>query len=192
MRGHAQVARHGAYPPAQPQSRPAAPVRGGASFGRCRHRPHQLRIVNRPAGPCAPIPASHRTRPTMLTLAQAAALTGMNCSSILRAIKRGAMTGTKDQNDVWPCRRCRALACVPGHGRAREHPTCATGRPPRRLGRSQARTGRGTHHRAQGTPRGNAGAARSRPGQRGCLEKPVRGGHAPDRTAGAAGRTGHA
>ena len=37
----------------------------------------------------------------MLTLAQAAAMTGMNRSSILRAIKRGAITGTKDHNDVW-------------------------------------------------------------------------------------------
>lgn len=37
----------------------------------------------------------------MLTLAQAAALTGMNRSSILRAIKRGAITGTKDHNEVW-------------------------------------------------------------------------------------------
>src|SRR5262245_24846153 len=37
----------------------------------------------------------------MLTLAQAAAMTGMNRSSILRAIKRGALTGTKDHNDVW-------------------------------------------------------------------------------------------
>jgi hypothetical protein len=37
----------------------------------------------------------------MLNLAQAAALTGMNRSSILRAIKRGAITGTKDHNDVW-------------------------------------------------------------------------------------------
>ena len=36
-----------------------------------------------------------------ITLAQAAALTGMNRSSILRAIKRGAITGTKDQNDAW-------------------------------------------------------------------------------------------
>ena len=31
----------------------------------------------------------------MLTLAQAAAMTGMNRSSILRAIKRGALTGTR-------------------------------------------------------------------------------------------------
>ena len=37
----------------------------------------------------------------MLTLAQAAAMTGMNRSSILRAIKRGALTGSKDHNDVW-------------------------------------------------------------------------------------------
>src|SRR3954449_10487096 len=37
----------------------------------------------------------------MLTLAQAAAITGMNRSSILRAIKRGALSGTKDHNDVW-------------------------------------------------------------------------------------------
>jgi hypothetical protein len=37
----------------------------------------------------------------MLTLAQAAAITGMNRSSILRAIKHGALTGTKDHNDVW-------------------------------------------------------------------------------------------
>jgi hypothetical protein len=37
----------------------------------------------------------------MLTLAQCAAITGMNRSSILRAIKRGALTGSKDQNDVW-------------------------------------------------------------------------------------------
>lgn len=37
----------------------------------------------------------------MLNLAQAAAITGMNRSSILRAIKRGALTGTKDHNDVW-------------------------------------------------------------------------------------------
>ena len=37
----------------------------------------------------------------MLTLAQAAAMTGMNRSSILRAIKRGAITGTKDHNEVW-------------------------------------------------------------------------------------------
>jgi hypothetical protein len=37
----------------------------------------------------------------VLTLAQAAAMTGMNRSSILRAIKRGAITGTKDHNDVW-------------------------------------------------------------------------------------------
>jgi hypothetical protein len=37
----------------------------------------------------------------MLTLAQAASMTGMNRSSILRAIKRGALTGTKDHNDVW-------------------------------------------------------------------------------------------
>lgn len=37
----------------------------------------------------------------MLTLAQAAAMTGMNRSSILRAIKRGALTGAKDHNDVW-------------------------------------------------------------------------------------------
>jgi len=37
----------------------------------------------------------------MLNLAQAAALTGMNRSSILRAIKRGAITGTKDHNDNW-------------------------------------------------------------------------------------------
>jgi hypothetical protein len=29
------------------------------------------------------------------------AMTGMNRSSILRAIKRGALTGTKDHNDVW-------------------------------------------------------------------------------------------
>ena len=37
----------------------------------------------------------------MLTLAQAAAMTGMNRSSILRAIKRGALTGSKDHNDIW-------------------------------------------------------------------------------------------
>ena len=37
----------------------------------------------------------------MLNLAQAAAITGMNRSSILRAIKRGALSGTKDHNDVW-------------------------------------------------------------------------------------------
>jgi hypothetical protein len=37
----------------------------------------------------------------LLNLAQAAALTGMNRSSILRAIKRGAITGTKDHNEVW-------------------------------------------------------------------------------------------
>jgi TolA-binding protein len=37
----------------------------------------------------------------MLTLAEASRLTGMNRSSILRAIKRGALTGTKDHNDVW-------------------------------------------------------------------------------------------
>lgn len=37
----------------------------------------------------------------MLNLAQAAAITGMNRSSILRAIKRGALTGTKDHNEVW-------------------------------------------------------------------------------------------
>jgi hypothetical protein len=37
----------------------------------------------------------------VLNLAQAAALTGMNRSSILRAIKRGAITGTKDHNEVW-------------------------------------------------------------------------------------------
>ena len=37
----------------------------------------------------------------MLTLAQAAAMTGMNRSTILRAIKRVAITGTKGQNDVW-------------------------------------------------------------------------------------------
>ena len=37
----------------------------------------------------------------MLTLAQAAAMTGMNRSTILRAIKRVAITGTKGHNDVW-------------------------------------------------------------------------------------------
>jgi hypothetical protein len=37
----------------------------------------------------------------LLNLAQAAALTGMNRSSILRAIKRGAIPGTKDHNEVW-------------------------------------------------------------------------------------------
>jgi hypothetical protein len=37
----------------------------------------------------------------VLNLAQAAALTGMNRSSILRAIKRGAITGAKDHNEVW-------------------------------------------------------------------------------------------
>src|SRR4249919_3431088 len=37
----------------------------------------------------------------MLSLAQAAAMTGMNRSSLLRAIKRGAITGTKDHNEVW-------------------------------------------------------------------------------------------
>jgi len=37
----------------------------------------------------------------MLTLAQAATMTGMNRSSILRAIKRGALTGSRDHNDVW-------------------------------------------------------------------------------------------
>ena len=40
----------------------------------------------------------------MLTLAQAAAMTGMNRSSILRAIKRGALTGTKDGAYFWPWR----------------------------------------------------------------------------------------
>jgi hypothetical protein len=40
-------------------------------------------------------------RATMLTLAQAAAMTGMNRSSILRAIRRGALTGTKDHNGTW-------------------------------------------------------------------------------------------
>jgi hypothetical protein len=37
----------------------------------------------------------------MLILAQAAAMTGMNRSTILRAIKRVAITGTKGHNDVW-------------------------------------------------------------------------------------------
>jgi hypothetical protein len=37
----------------------------------------------------------------MLTLAQAATMTGMNRSTILRAIKRVAITGTKGHNDVW-------------------------------------------------------------------------------------------
>jgi hypothetical protein len=37
----------------------------------------------------------------MLTLAQAAAMTGMNRSTILRTIKRVAITGTKGHNDVW-------------------------------------------------------------------------------------------
>ena len=37
----------------------------------------------------------------MLTLAQAAAMTGMNRSTILRAIKRVTITGTKGHNDVW-------------------------------------------------------------------------------------------
>jgi len=36
-----------------------------------------------------------------MLIAQAAALTGKNRSSILRAIKRGTLTGTKDHNDVW-------------------------------------------------------------------------------------------
>jgi hypothetical protein len=37
----------------------------------------------------------------MLTLAQAAAMTGMARSSILRAIKRGALSGTRNADGTW-------------------------------------------------------------------------------------------
>ena len=37
----------------------------------------------------------------MLTLAQAAAMTGMARSSILRAIKRGALSGTRNDDGTW-------------------------------------------------------------------------------------------
>jgi hypothetical protein len=41
----------------------------------------------------------------MLTLAQAAALTGMAGSSILRAIKRGVLSGTRQDDGTWLGRR---------------------------------------------------------------------------------------
>ena len=37
----------------------------------------------------------------MITLAQAAAMTGMARSSILRAIKRGALSGTRQDDGTW-------------------------------------------------------------------------------------------
>src|SRR5262245_8480386 len=37
----------------------------------------------------------------MITLAQAAAMTGMARSSILRAIKRGALSGTRNEDGTW-------------------------------------------------------------------------------------------
>src|SRR6476620_2666829 len=37
----------------------------------------------------------------MLSLTEATTLTGLHRSSILRAIKRGAITGSKDHNDTW-------------------------------------------------------------------------------------------
>jgi hypothetical protein len=37
----------------------------------------------------------------MITLAQAAVMTGMARSSILRAIKRGALSGTRQDDGTW-------------------------------------------------------------------------------------------
>ena len=53
----------------------------------------------------------------MLTLAQAA-MTGMNRSTILRAIKRVAITGTKSHNDVWQvngAEQARAFPVTPAN-----------------------------------------------------------------------------
>jgi hypothetical protein len=60
----------------------------------------------------------------VLTLAQAAAMTGMNRSSILRAIKRGAITGSKDHNDVWHVdgsELARAFPVTPPIAQAAQH-----------------------------------------------------------------------
>lgn len=62
---------------------------------------HEQRFVNGVVAAWARLTTNAPGRTHMLTLAQAAAMTGMNRSSILRAIKRGALTGTKDHNDVW-------------------------------------------------------------------------------------------
>ena len=50
----------------------------------------------------------------MLTLAQAAAQTGMARSSILRAIKRGALSGTRNPDGTWLVDPAELARAFPG------------------------------------------------------------------------------
>jgi hypothetical protein len=90
----------------------------------------------------------------MLTLAQAAALTGMNRSSILRAIKRGALTGTKDHNEVWHvdgAELARAFPVTPPDTQPAQQDAHADALVAHKLALAEER-----HRRAQTTPRRNA------------------------------------
>ncbi len=58
----------------------------------------------------------------MLNLTQAAALTGMNRSSILRAIKRRAITGSKDHNGDWFVDEAELSRVFPVTARAARQP----------------------------------------------------------------------
>jgi hypothetical protein len=50
----------------------------------------------------------------MLTLAQAAAMTGMARSSLLRAIKRGALSGTRNPDGTWIVDSAETRPRLPG------------------------------------------------------------------------------
>jgi hypothetical protein len=97
----------------------------------------------------------------MLNLAQAAAITGMNRSSILRAIKRGALTGTKDHNDVWH---------VDGAELARVFPVTPNAHPAQQDTHPDALA---AHKLAVAEERRDAARARSRTSRRGCMESPM-------------------
>jgi hypothetical protein len=87
--------------------------------------------------------AKAQERAPMLTLAQAAGMTGMSRSSIMRAINRGALTGTKEHNDVWHVDGAELARPFPVNSRPAQqdtHPQALAACP-----------GRGTHRRAQGS-----------------------------------------
>ena len=77
-------------------------------------------VLNSLTKPSAPSDAhpTHRSARPMITLAQAAAQTGMVRSSILRAIKRGALSGIRNPDGTWlvdPAELPRLLREHSGH-----------------------------------------------------------------------------